>query len=263
MNPCQRIHDRIGQRLRFLLMRGDPRRRRVERAAGIFAAEHIERIFLRAGVAEDAQVGMAALQHGDRRIQHDSRVDLALLRGRDRGGAETDTDHGGAGRVEAVLLQQIFEEEISRGTRRADADFLAGQILDRFDFASVRGRHHQYETGVPVINHKGLQLLLLGGEIDAVVEIAGNHVGAAAEHGLERVRAALQIDQFDGKAGLVEFAKLLCQHGRQIAQAGAAPHRDRDLALRCGKIGHQKQRQKRPGKPANNRPHGFLRILVS
>jgi hypothetical protein len=94
-----------------------------------------------------------------------------------------------------------------------------------------------------------------------VVEIAGNHVGAAAEHGPERVGAALQIDQFDGKARPVEFAKLLCQHGRQIAQAGAAPDRHRDLALRCRKIRHHNQRQKRRGKSAKNRPHGILRAI--
>ena len=35
------------------------------RAARIFAAEHGQRILLGAGIAENAQVGMAALQHGD------------------------------------------------------------------------------------------------------------------------------------------------------------------------------------------------------
>ena len=68
-----------------------------------------------------------------------------------------------------------------------------------------------------------------------MVEIAGDHVGAAAEHGFERVRAALEVDQFDRKAGLFIFAELLGQHRRQIAQAGAAADRDGDLALRCGK----------------------------
>ena len=220
-------------------MRSDPGRRGVQRAARIFAAEHRQRILLGAGVAEDAQVRMTALQHGDRRIEHHGGIDLALLHRRDRGGAEADADHGGAGRIEAVLLQEIFQEEIGRGARRADADFLAGEILDRLDLAVVRGRHHQHQPRIAVIDHEGLQLLLLGGEIDAVIEIAGNHVGAAAEHGLERIRAALEIDQFDGKAGLVEFAELLGQHGRQIAQAGAAADRDGDLALRRGETGHQ------------------------
>ena len=50
-----------------------------------------------------------------------------------------------------------------------------------------------------------------------MVEIAGHHIGAAAEHGLECVRTALQVDQFDGKAGLVELAELLGEHRRQIA----------------------------------------------
>ena len=93
-----------------------------------------------------------------------------------------------------------------------------------------------------------------------MVEIAGHHVGAAAEHGLERIRAALEVDQFDGKPGLFVFAKLLGQHGRQIAQAGAAADRDGDLALRCGKAGCQHQRQQRSGQPAKQFPHRFLHV---
>ena len=88
-----------------------------------------------------------------------------------------------------------------------------------------------------------------------MVEIAGDHVGAAAQHGPQRVGAALQIDQFDGKAGALEFAELNGQHGRQIAQAGPAPDRDRDLALCCRQIGRQHQRQQHRGKPARNRRH--------
>ena len=204
-------------------MRIDPRRRRIERAARVLAAEHRERILLRAGIGEDAQVGMAALQHGHRGVEHHGGVDLALLHRRDRGGAKTDADHGNTGRIHAVLLHQVFQEEIRRGAGGADPDLLAGQILDRIDLAVVGGRYHQHKAGIAVINHEGLQLLLLGGQIDAMVEIARHHVGAAAEHRLERVRAALEVDQFDGKAGLVEFAELLGQHGRQITQAGAAP----------------------------------------
>ena len=261
MDPGQRVQDRVGQRLHLLVVRGDPGGGRVERAARIFAAEHLERILLGAGIGENAQVRMAALQHRDRGIQHHGGVDLALLHRRNRGGAEADADHGDAGGVDTVLLQQIFEKEIGRGTRRADADLLAGEILDRLDFAGVRGRNHQNEAGITVIDHERLQLLLLGGEVDAMIEITGHHVGAAAEHRLERVGATLQIDQIDGKAGLVELAEFLGQHGRQIAQAGAAPDRDGDLALGGGETGGQQQRQQGRGQPAKHRFHGFLRSI--
>ena len=261
VNPGQRVHDGRGQRLHLLFVGLDPRRGRVERAARILAAEHVERVFLRPGIAEDLQVRIAALQHRDRRIQHHGGIDLALLHRRHRGRAKTDADHRRAGRIEAVLLQEVFQEEIRRGARRADADLLAGKILDRFDLAIVRGRHYQHQTGIAVIDHESLQLLLLGGQVDAMVEIAGNHVGAAAEHRLERVGAALQIDQFDGKPGLVVLAELLGQHRRQIAQAGAAPDRDGDLALRCGKARRQYQRQQRPGQPAQSVLHGFLQLV--
>ena len=95
-----------------------------------------------------------------------------------------------------------------------------------------------------------------------MVEIAGHHVGAAAEHGFERIRTALEVDQFDIEAGLVEFAELLGQHGRQVAQAGAAADRDRDLALRCGKTLTQRQRQQRSGQPAKQFLHGFLHSVA-
>ena len=77
-------------------MRSDPRRGGVERATRIIAAEHRLIVLLRAGIAQDSQVGVAALQHGDRRIQHHRRIDLALLHRRDRGRAEADADHGDA-----------------------------------------------------------------------------------------------------------------------------------------------------------------------
>ena len=125
----------------------------------------------------------------------------------------------------------------------------------------MRGRHHQHEARIAVIDHKGLQFLLLGGQVDAMVEIAGNHVGAAAEHGLERIRATLQIDQLNGKTRLLELAKLLCQHGGQIAQAGAAADGDGNLALRCRKIGHHHECQNRRGNPAKNPLHHFLRAF--
>ena len=84
-----------------------------------------------------------------------------------------------------------------------------------------------------------------------MVEIAGDHVGAAAEHRLERIGTTLQIDQFDGKAGLFVFAELLCQHGRQIAQAGAAADGDGDFGLRRRKAGCQRQRDQRPASLPN------------
>ena len=69
-----------------------------------------------------------------------------------------------------------------------------------------------------------------------MVEIAGHHIRAAAEHRLQRIRTALEIDQLDADAGFVEFAELARQHRRQVAQAGAAADRDGHLALRGGHI---------------------------
>ena len=65
-----------------------------------------------------------------------------------------------------------------------------------------------------------------------MVEITRDHVGAAAEHGGERLRAALEIHHLDSDAGLVVFAEVLCQHRRQVAEASGAADGDRDLRLR-------------------------------
>ena len=141
------------------------------------------------------------------------------------------------------LLSMIFQEEVGRGAGRADADLLVGEVLDRIDLAGVLRRHHQREAGIAVIDHEGLQVLVLGGEIDAMVEIAGHHVGAAADHRGERLRAALEIDHLDIDAGLFVFAELLGQHGRQVAQAARAADRDGDLrSARAASARHQRQR---------------------
>ena len=142
-----------------------------------------------------------------------------------------------------------------------DADLLVGEILDRIDLGGVLGRHHQRKAGIAVIDHESLQMLALGGEIDAVVEIAGHHVGAAADHGLERFRAALEVDHLDLDAGLLEFAELLGQHGRQIAQAAAAADGERDLGLREREARRQNKRGERNAQPANKCGHDFLPFM--
>ena len=125
----------------------------------------------------------------------------------------------------------------------------------------MRGRDHQHQPGIAVIDHEGLQLLLLGGKIDAMVEIAGHHVGTAAEHGFERIRAALEVDQFDRDARLLVFAKLFRQYGRQVAQAAAATDGDGDLALGRGGAADQGQRQQRAREPAQDGLHDVLPLL--
>ena len=79
-----------------------------------------------------------------------------------------------------------------------------------------------------------------------MIEIARHDIGAAADHGGERLRAALEVDHLDLDAGLLEFAELLGQHGRQIAQAGRAADGERDLGLRqSASARHQDQSRER------------------
>src|ERR1700690_1819894 len=95
-------------------------------------------------------------------------------------------------------------------------------------------------------------MLALGGEIDAVVEIAGHHVGAAAYHSLERLRAALEVDDLDIDAGFLELTELLGQDSRQIAQAATAADGDRDLGLRERETRRQQKRGERGCEPPDD-----------
>ena len=76
------------------------------------------------------------------------------------------------------------------------------------------GGDDEHQARIAVVNDKGLQRLILGSEIDAVIEIAGNDIGAAADDGGERLRAALEIDDLDLKPGFLVLAQLLSQHRR-------------------------------------------------
>ena len=143
-----------------------------------------------------------------------------------------DADHADRIRIDAVLVQQYLRKKSVEEPGALTPTFLLARSLIDLISAGVLGRHHQRETGEAVIDHEGLQMLALGGEIDAMVEIAGDDVGRAADHRLERFRAALEVDDVDIHAGLFVFAELLGQHGRQIAEAGAAADRERHLRLR-------------------------------
>src|SRR5262249_40031913 len=118
-------------------------------------------------------------QDGDRRIEHNGGVDGALLYCSDGGGAEADADHSDRVRIHAVLAQHVFEEEVRRRSRRAYADFLVSEVLDRIDLRGVLGRNDQCEARIAIIDHEGLQVLALGCEIHAVVKITRHDVSTA------------------------------------------------------------------------------------
>ena len=76
-----------------------------------------------------------------------------------------------------------------------------------------------------------------------MIVIARHHIGRAADHGLQRLRAALEVDQLDLEPGLIEFAELLCDVGRDQAHH----HEQRELRT-CGirdDEAHQSDEQQR------------------
>src|SRR4029078_5500612 len=110
----------------------------------------------------------------------------------------------------------------------------------------------QRKAGEAVVDHEGLQMLTLGGKIDAVIEIAGHHVGAAADYGLERFRATLEVDDLDIDAGLFVFAERMGEHRRQITEAEAAADRKRHLRLCKRKATRQNERRQSHAETSQN-----------
>ena len=104
--------------------------------------------------------------------------------------------------------------------------FLLARSLIELISAVCLGDTTSAKPGIAVIDHEGLQRLVLGGQIDAMIEIAGHHVGAAADHGGERLRAALEIDDLDVEAGLFVFAELLAP-AWSADSTGTPPRRPR------------------------------------
>jgi hypothetical protein len=60
---------------------------------------------------------------------------------------------------------------------------------------------------------------------------AGDHVGAAADHRLQRFRAAGEIRDLDLEPLVLEVALALRDRERQVVEQALAAHRDRDLLL--------------------------------
>ena len=114
VDPVQRSQDGIRECLNLAVVACDPCGAGVQRSAGIFAAEYFERILLGASVAQDPHVLIFALQQRDGRIEHDGRVDQPLLLCGNRGRVEADADDRHRIRIDAVLVQQVFQEEIGR-----------------------------------------------------------------------------------------------------------------------------------------------------
>src|ERR1700681_3450225 len=95
-----------------------------------------------------------------------------------------------------------------------------------------------------------------------MIVVSGYHVGAAADHGGQCLRAALEVDELDLETGLVVFAEFAREHRRQVTKASSAAHRDRDLgfaALRSRNPTEQDEGRKRYKEPPYERAgHDFL-----
>src|ERR1044071_5713200 len=105
-------------------------------------------------------------------------------------------------------------------------------------------RHDQSQPRIAIVYDESLQVLTLGGKIHAVVEISRYNISAAANDGLERLRAALEVHHIDRNSRLFEFAELLCKDSGQIAQAAPTADGDRYFGLSKCETARQHERTK-------------------
>ncbi|MBV6433515.1 MAG: hypothetical protein IANPNBLG_03693 [Bryobacteraceae bacterium] len=156
--------------------------------------------------------------------------------------------------IDAVAAQKVFQEQIRRGTRSGDAHHPAAQTVQRTGSPRRRRRHHQGEAGKPLHGHERLQPPAFRIQLDDVIEVAANHVGAAAEQSLERFRPSGKIGQRNPQSFLFIKVKLAGQRRRQVDQLRLAAHGNPDRGILFPMGASEKARKREYPHTAAHRP---------
>ena len=133
-----------------------------------------------------------------------SRLEIASIwpgaHRRDRAAAGADADDRDVARLQAGLGEHEVGHHVGRRARRGDADLLALQIGHRLEVRHRLRVDAEHDLRRPALQHEGAQPLALDLHVDGVLERARDDVGAAADHRLQRARAAGEIDDRDVEA---------------------------------------------------------------
>ena len=133
--------------------------------------------------------------------------------------------------VEPLLGEHVEHHAIGARSGRGHADLHALEVLGRLVMGGLRLGDAYRNRGVASHEHETLQLQPLGLLVDGVFPRASNDVGTAADHCLQRLRAAVEIADFDFEPLVLEIAQALSDGERQIVELRFAADRDAHLRL--------------------------------
>ena len=190
------------------------------------------------------------VQQRDHRVEVGDRVDLAGAHRRDRAAAGADADDRDVARLQADLGEHEVGEHVGRRARRGDAELLALELGHRLEVRHRLRIDAEDDLRRPALQHEGAQPLALDLHVDGVLERARDDVGAAADHRLQRARAAGEIGDRDVEAFGLEVAQALGDRQRQVVQQVLAADGDRQLRLldRLARGRRGRRRGWRPGR---------------
>ena len=230
LDPLVGAHDRVGQRLHGVRVLVDEALRRVQAAAGIgppntFSASATMRVsetifrspercssvitgsrLLIASIWPERIAATAPLPAPTPMMRH-------------------------VARLQAGLGEHEVGHHVGRRARRRDADLLALQVGHGLEVRHRLRVDAQHDLRRAALQHEGAQLLALGLHVEGVLEGARDHVGTAADHRVQRLRAAGEVDDGHVQPLGLEVAQRLGDGQRQVVQQVLAAHGDRELGL--------------------------------
>ena len=160
----------------------------------------------------------------------DDGVDVALLHRGDRARRGADTDDRDVVRREPAFAQQMIDDHVRAGARRADADLHALEVLRRLVAVGDALRDRDGQRRIAHLHDEVLQLLALRRHRQRVGIGARRDIARSAHQRLQRLRAAGERRDLDLKPLVGEILALLRDDQRQIRQPERRG-RDVDLAL--------------------------------
>ncbi len=229
-------HDGVGQRLRGGRVLVDEALRRVQAGGRHRATENFVGLGHIACVGDDFQVTRTREQR-DHRVEVADRVDLAGAHRRDRAAAGAHADDRHVTRLEPGFAEHEIREHVGARTRRGDTELLALQFGDALEVGHRLRVHAEHYLRRAALQRERAQALAFDLHADRVLERARDHIGAAADHRLQRARAAGEIGDGHVEPLGLEVAQALGDGERQVVQQVLAADRERELGLldRLGK----------------------------
>ena len=145
--------------------------------------------------------------------------------------APADPDHGDVVGGKARAFQNVVRDHVRRRPRSRDADAAALEFLHVLEIRHGLAVHGEDALRGAALEHEGAHRLTLRLHRERVLKSARNHVGGAAHDGLQRFRAALEVDDLHVEAFFLVEALPFGDGGGEIVVEVLPAHGDRDFGL--------------------------------